>query len=113
MASIRQEKISSLLQRELAIIFQREGAQKYSGTMITVSDITVTTDLSIAKVYVSLFTTTADKKEVLQEIKSNSRYYKHEMAKILKHHLRKMPDFQFYIDDTLDYNEEIDRLLKK
>lgn len=112
MASIRQQKISSLVQRELALIFQREGSQKYSGAMVTVSEISVTTDLSIAKVYVSLFTK-LDKQEILKEIKSNSKYYKHELAKILRHHLRKMPDFQFYLDDTLDYNEEIDRLLKQ
>lgn len=112
MASIRQQKISALVQRELAIIFQKDGPQRYNGTMVTVSDVNVTSDLSIAKIYVSLFTK-ADKKEILEAIKSNAGHYKHELAKILKNHLRKMPNLHFYIDDTLDYNEEIDRLLKK
>lgn len=112
MAGIRLEKIGSLLKRELAIIFQQNTNTLFAGMMITVTNVRVSPDMGLAKVYLSFFP--SEKKEsgiALVEEKS------HQIKKLLTaqvgKQLRKVPDLNFYIDDSLDYMEEIERLLKK
>ncbi len=110
--SNRQKKIAGVLQSDLANVLQnmlREAGQM--GIIISVRKVSVTTDLSIAKVYVSVFP--ADKAETivveLNKIKSN---IKHQIAQLTKHQLRKMPDLFFYNDDSLEYIEKIDKAVK-
>lgn len=110
--SNRQKKIAGVLQNDLARVLQnmlRESGQ--SGIIISVSKVTVTTDLSIAKVYVSIFPAQkADKITLeLNEIKSK---VKHKIAQLTKHQLRKMPDLHFYNDDSLEYIENIEKAVK-
>ncbi|NJB37022.1 MULTISPECIES: 30S ribosome-binding factor RbfA [Flavobacteriaceae] len=108
----RQRKIAGILQQDLAEVLQRaatDGGLK--GTLISVSKVTITTDLSIAKVYVSIFP--SDKgDELMKGITSNEPLIKHELAQRTKNQLRRVPNLIFYKDDSLDYIEKIDKSLK-
>ena len=112
MESNRQKKISKILQQDLAEILQ--GAASKGGLMgviISVSKVSVTTDLSIAKVHISVFPS-AKGEEILAGIKANTPLIKHEISQRTRHQLRRTPNFMFFIDDSLDYIEKIDRYLK-
>lgn len=105
----RQAKIARLIQKELSEIFRRQTAS-VSGVLITVSTVRVSPDLSIAKAYLSVFP--SDKaQEVVDNINRQSKTVRYELAQAVRQVLRKCPDLQFYLDDSLDYVENIDRLL--
>ncbi|MDE5887280.1 MAG: 30S ribosome-binding factor RbfA [Muribaculaceae bacterium] len=105
----RQAKISRLIQKELSEIFRRQ-TSAMGGVLVSVSAVRVTPDLSIAKAYLSIFP--SDKsQEILENIKKQTKTVRYELAHIVKQQLRKCPDLQFYLDDSLDYVENIDRLL--
>lgn len=112
MESKRQHKISKLLQQDLSQIFQLDARRLYQGAMITVTKINITSDLSVAKVYVSLFAT-KDANQTLQLIKENSKNVRFQLGNRVKHQLRIVPNLQFYIDDSLDYIDNIESLLKE
>lgn len=105
----RQAKISRLIQKELSEIFRRQTAA-LGGVLVTVSAVRVSPDLSIAKVYLSIFPP-AKSQEILENIKRQSKTCRYELAQAVKDTLRKCPDLSFYLDDSLDYVENIDRLL--
>ena len=110
--SNRQKKIAGVLQQDLANVLQnklREAGQ--SGILISVSKVSVTTDLSIAKVYVSVFPST-NASQITQELNGIKPKIKHEIAQLTKHQLRRMPELTFYNDDSLDYIEK-DRRCRK
>lgn len=104
--------MGALLQADLVDILQGEVRKNgVSNLIITVSKVNITTDLSIAKVYLSIFPT--DKgAELLKAIKSNAPLIKHDLAQRVKNQLRKVPNLIFYVDDSLDYIEKIDTALK-
>jgi len=112
MESNRQKKIAGVLQLDLVDVLQgaaREGG--LTGVLISVSKVTVTTDLSLAKVYLSIFP--VDKAaELIKGIKVNKAAIKHEIAQRTKHQLRRMPELFFYIDDSLEYIDTIEKSLK-
>ena len=112
MDTTRQNKISRLIQKELGEILQRQGRSHFGGAMITVTNVIITKDLSLAKVYLSLFAT-KDKNELLKKIESNTREIRMNLTQKVKNQLRIMPDLKFYIDDALDYIDNIDNLLKQ
>lgn len=105
----RQAKIARLLQKELSEIFRRQTAA-LGNTLVSVSAVRVSPDLSIAKVYLSIFPP-AKAQEILENIKRQSKTCRYELAQAVKSTLRKCPDLSFYLDDSLDYVENIDRLL--
>ena len=111
METNRQKKIGSVLQKDLVDILQGEVRKNgISNLMISVSKVIVTNDLSVAKVYLSVFP--QDKsKDLLVAIKSNSKLIKHDLSQRVKLQLRKVPNLSFYIDDSLDYIEKIDNAL--
>ena len=111
METNRQKKIGSVLQKDLVDILQGEVRKNgISNLIISVSKVIVTTDLSVAKVYLSVFP--QDKAaELLAGIKSNSLLIKHDLSQRVKLQLRKVPNLSFYIDDSLDYIEKIDNAL--
>lgn len=111
METNRQKKIGGVLQKDLVDILQGEIRKNaVSNLVISVSKVSVTTDLSIASVYLSIFPT--DKAaETLAAIKSNGPLIKHDLAQRVRQQLRKVPNLHFYIDDSLDYIEKIDRAL--
>lgn len=111
MSGIRQEKIASLLKREIATVFQRETNTWFNGRFITITQVRMSPDLTLAKVYISIMVS-KDKKADLEMVRSNTWQIKNRVANTAGKHLRKMPDLNFYIDDSLDYYEDIDRLLK-
>lgn len=109
MESKRQAKISRLIQKDLSEIF-RGYTQSMGGVMVSVSSVRVSPDLSVAKAYLSIFPPQrAD--ELLGNIKAQAKTVRYELARRVKDVLRKCPELQFYLDDSLDYIENIDRLL--
>ena len=111
MESTRQAKISRLLQKELSELFRQHTAKTH-GTLVSVSVVRVSPDLSVARAYLSIFP--SDKAEaVLQSINASAKTIRYELAQKLRNDLRKMPEFSFFIDDSLDYIENIDNLLKQ
>ncbi len=111
MESTRQAKISRLLQKELSEIFRRQTAKTH-GVIVTVSAVRVTPDLSLAKVYLSVFPSEKGA-EMLANIKASEKTVRYELAQIVRFQLRKVPELHFYLDDSLDYLENIDKLLAK
>lgn len=112
METRRQSKISRLLQKELAEMF-RQKQTHYNNALITVTIVRVSPDLSVAKVYLSIFSPQLKNVEILEDIKEKSKLFRSELASKLRYQLMKIPEFIFYLDDSLDYLENIDRLLKK
>ncbi len=109
METTRQAKISRLLQKELSEIFRRETA-KMRGTMVSVSSVKVSPDLSIARAYLSVFP--SDKAaEVMEGLNEQAKTVRYELAQRTRFQLRRCPELQFYLDDSIDYLENIDRLL--
>lgn len=110
--SHRQKKIAGILQQDLVEVLQGAATKGgLRGIIISVSKVTVTADLSIAKVYLSIFPN-SEAAELLKGIRSNTPLIRHELAQRTKHQLRRMPDLEFFIDDTLEYLERIDRSLR-
>ena len=111
MESNRQKKIGGLLQQDLVDVLQGAARGGMQGVIISVSKVKVTVDLSIAKVYLSVFPN--DKaQELLEGIRSNTPLIRHEMSQRTRHQLRRMPHLEFFIDDSLEYIDSIERSLK-
>lgn len=111
MESTRQQKISRLVQKDLGVIFQQESRNLFDGALITVTKVQVSKDLAIARIHLSLFMT-KDKTALLDKIRSHSRDIRHLLAREVHNQLRVMPELQFYLDDSLDYIDNIEQLLK-
>lgn len=110
--SQRQKKIASVLQRDLVDVLQSAATQGgMRGVIISVTKVSVTVDLSIAKVYLSIFPNEKGA-ELLKGISSNTPLIKHELAQRTKNQLRRMPHLEFFIDDSLEYIDKIDKSLK-
>ncbi|WNH14071.1 30S ribosome-binding factor RbfA [Thalassobellus suaedae] len=110
--SQRQKKIASVLQRDLVEVLQGAATQGgMHGILISVSKVKVTVDLSVAKVYLSIFPNNKGA-ELIEGIKSNAPLIKHEIAQRTKNQLRRMPRLEFFIDDSLEYIDQIDKSLK-
>jgi len=107
----RQKKIAGILQKDLVDVLQHAAQDGMKGVIISVTKVHVTTDLSDAKVYLSIFPT--DKSKALIEgIVSNTPLIRHELAQRTRHQLRRMPQLSFYLDDSLDYIENIEASLR-
>lgn len=112
METQRQKKIAGVIQKDIVDILQRAALDGgLRSTLISVTRVAVTTDLSIAKVYVSIFPT-KDSKELMEGIKSNQPLIKHELSQRTKNQMRRVPELLFYLDDSLDYIENIEKSLK-
>ena len=105
----RQAKIARYIQKELSEIFRKQTA-KLGGVLVTVSAVRVTPDLSIAKAYLSIFPP-EKAAEILENVRRQSKTVRYDLAQAVRQTLRKCPDLQFYLDDSLDYIDNIDRLL--
>lgn len=110
--STRQDKVGRLIQKELGNYFQREIQNLYPGGMITVTIVRMTADLSIARVHLSIFPS-KNKDEIFENIQQNGKLIKQYLVGKIKSQLRKMPEINFFIDDSLDYIDNIDKLLSK
>lgn len=108
----RQKKIAGVIQEDLAKMLQeylRDGGVQ--GILISVSKVLVTVDLSLAKVYVSVFPP-KEASALVDELNEMKATIKHQLAKLLRHQLRKTPDLHFYNDDSLEYIEKIEAAVK-
>ena len=111
METTRQAKIARLIQKDLSEIFRQQTAKTH-GTLVSVSAVRISPDLSIARVYLSIFPAERSQ-EILEGINSQSKTIRYELARKVRFQLRKCPELSFYIDDSLDYIENIDKLLDK
>ncbi len=109
MESTGQRKASSLIQQEMSMIFQRKSGE-YLNKMVTVTIVRMSPDLGSAKIFLSIFPE-QQKGEVFETIVKSSSNLRYELGKRIKNKVRKIPELQFYIDDSLDYAEKINDLL--
>ena len=109
METTRQNKISRLLQKELSEIFLLQ-TKSMPGTLVSVSAVRISPDMSIARVYLSVFP--SEKAEMVKNINNNMKSIRYELGTRVRHQLRIIPELKFFVDDSLDYIEKIDSLLK-
>ena len=112
METTRQNKISRLIQKDMADILQKEGKDLFHGVLISVTQVRVSSDLSIARVYLSIFPSEKGKAIVL-EIKKMHPKLRGLLGLKVGKQLRIVPQLDFHLDDSLDYIDNIDRLLKE
>ena len=110
METTRQNKISRLLQKELSDIFQKQ-TQSMRGVLISVSAVRISPDLSVARAYLSVFPSDRAE-EIVSNVNANARSVRFELGSRVRHQLRIIPQLKCFADDTLDYLDRIDQLLK-
>lgn len=111
MNSRRQQKLSRLILKEMGDILQKEGLSTYGGAFITVTNVSLTPDFMIARVHLSIFNS-EKKEEVLDHFINNSKELRFNLGNRLRHQLRRIPELEFYLDDTLDRSSKIDDLFR-
>lgn len=112
MESTRQNKVARLLQKELGDIFQKEAHNWFRGALISVTIVRVAPDLSFAKIYLSIFAPSKDEKDLYQSIQDKSKTIRQLLAQKVAKQLRIIPELAFFVDDSIAYQENIERLLK-
>ena len=112
METQRQKKIAGLIQQDIADILRRLASENgIQGVILSVSKVNVTSDLSIARVYVSIFPV-PEANPLLKGIQAAKVQIRHELAQRTRHQLRRVPDLLFFLDDSLEYIEQIEKSLK-
>lgn len=111
MESTRQKKVSRLIQKELADIFIRKGNELSHGTLVSITKVRISPDLSFAKVYISIFPA-KNQEEVLKSVQEHNPRIRYDLGQKIRTQLRLVPEIVYLIDDSLDYIDNIDRLLK-
>ena len=111
METNRHKKIAGVLQKDLVNVLQNAAQEGMKGVIISVTKVNVTADLSVAKVYLSIFPNNK-RDELIEGIKANTVLIRHELAQRTRNQLRRMPELTFYLDDSLDYIEGIDASLR-
>ncbi len=111
MQETRQNKIARLLQKELSLIFQ-EQTRTTHGVMVSVTRTRISPDLSVCTAYLSIFPPERAE-EIMAGIRTNGKTIRYELGTRVRYQLRIVPELRFFIDDSLDYIERIDELLKK
>lgn len=110
--STRQLKVSREIQKDLAEIIRSKGMAAFNGAMVTVSEVRVSPDLALAKIYVSVFPS-SKATDVMKILENNVKSYRGELGRLVAKQFRLVPELVFYLDTSLDYAEHIDELLKK
>ena len=111
METPRPNKISRLIQKELSEIFLLQ-TKSMNGVLVSVSAVRISPDMSIARVYLSVFPSERSQ-EIVKNINDNMKSIRYELGTRVRHQLRIIPELKFFVDDSLDYAERIDELLKK
>ena len=111
MQETRQNKIARLLQKKLSVIFQ-EQTRSLHGVMVSVTRVKISPDLSICTAYLSIFPSEKSE-ELIKNITKNEKQIRYELGTRVRYQLRIIPELRFFIDDSLDYIERIDELLKR
>ncbi len=108
----RQKQVAGLLNKELSDIFQRLGFSMMDGGMVSISSVKITPDLYEARIYLSFFKV-ADSFDALKKIEERSWEIKKELTSRVRHQLRSMPKLTFFIDDTLDYVDKMEKIFQE
>ena len=111
METTRQQKIAKQIQKDAADIFQKEGAPIVRGALVTVTAVRVSPDFSYAKIYVSIFPF-EQSDEVMQRLEHQNWFIRRALGQRLRNQLKNVPEIQFFLDDSLEYIENIDKALK-
>ena len=111
METTRQNKIARLIQKELSEIFLLQ-TKSMPGVLVSVSIVRVSPDMSYARVYLCVFPSDRSE-EIVKNINANMKSIRFELGNRVRHQLRIIPELKFFVDDSLDYAEKIDELLKK
>lgn len=115
MDNLRQNKVARMLQKELSVYFQRNAGLYGRNAIITTTQVRISPDLSICRVYLSIFIgdNSISREFVLNEIQKSTKKIRYEIGLNIKNQVRVIPEFTYFLDDTLDYVEKIDKLLKQ
>ncbi|MEO1023512.1 MAG: 30S ribosome-binding factor RbfA [Bacteroidota bacterium] len=111
MSNFRLERLGETIKRDLGDIIQRSFQPE--GTFVTITKVRLTPDLSIAKVYVSVFAPGRDERQVFEYLDEQVPAIRHRLAAIIKNQVRKIPELHFYADDTSEYIDNMERLFRK
>lgn len=109
METTRQNKVARLIQKELSDIFQKE-TQAMKGTLVSVSACRISPDMSVCRAYLSVFPSEKSE-EIVANVNQNMKTIRYELGRRVRMQLRIIPELKFFVDDSLDYVENIDRLL--
>jgi ribosome-binding factor A len=112
MDSMRQQKYARLIQKEIGEIFQRDGYNYFGKAFVTVTGAQVSPDLGIAKIYISIFGA-KDSQAVITEIEKHTKEIRKVLGSKIRHQARIIPELKFFLDDSLDQVEKIEKLLKE
>ncbi|HLQ98824.1 MAG TPA: 30S ribosome-binding factor RbfA [Sphingobacterium sp.] len=107
--SKRQQRFANVIQKDLSELFQHEGSNWAPGAFITVTKVRMTPDLSIARIYLS-FLDSKTKTEKFEQIQQNTSKIRYKLGNKIRHDIKAVPELEFYIDDTSDYVENMDRI---
>jgi len=111
MESVRQNKVARLVQKELASFFQAESNRLFQGKLISVTVVRVSPDLGLAKVYLSIFPVEKDE-SFLPLVTQHTKIIRNALGRSIRHQVRIIPELVFYLDDSVDYLQHIEDLLK-
>ena len=111
METTRQNKIARLIQKELSDIFQKQ-TSAMRGVLVSVSAVRISPDMSVCRAYLSVFPSDRNE-EIVKNINDNVKSIRFELGGRVRHQLRIIPELKFFVDDSLDYIENIDKLLNK
>ncbi len=112
MENTRQQKVAKQIQKDIAEIFQREGAHLVRGLLVTVTTVRVSPDFGYAKIYVSVFPF-EQHKALLATLEENNWFIRRQLGQRIRNQLKNVPELQFFLDDSLEYIEQIDEALKR
>jgi ribosome-binding factor A len=110
--SIRQSQVGELIRRHFSMLLLEQGRQIFGNALVTVTEVKMSPDLTLAKVYLSVYNTD-NKQAVLLEMEEQHPQLRQGLANRVRHHMRRVPDLAFYLDDTLDEMERVDQLFHK
>lgn len=113
MESIRQQKVARLVQRELSNYFQQNANTLFNGAIITVTVVRMSSDLSLAKVYISIFSPNSKSEDVFKTIEANKKIIRYSLGQRIRNKIKAIPEIAFFIDDSYEYSQRIEALLKK
>ena len=111
MSTTRQNKFARLIQKELSGIFLRDGAFFYGNAFVTITIVRATPDLSMVRVYLSLFGV-KDREQIMEQVSRHTKEIRKRLGERIKHQVRHVPQLEFFLDDSFDYAEKIDKLLQ-
>lgn len=110
--SIKQKQVASLIHHALADLFIRNGSKYYGNAFVTITQVRLTPDLLLARIYLSVYNK-PNKNEVMEVITDNTYAIRHDLGAQIRHKMRRIPELEFYLDDTLDEAEKMNRLFEK